>query len=229
MAKRRLEMKSLLLTFLLLGSANAATLDQSAVVNGWLARQTNVQTWAADFTQTRTLKSLRQPLVSTGQVWFAAPHNFRWELAGQQTIAIRQGDSMTVAYPRLKRAERYNFENSSGKGAEWRDTLALLQTGFPQSEAQLREQFNILSLAEVDGVYKLELQPKSSGARKMMPQINVFLEPKTFSLAGTELIFIDGSRMRNDFSNIRTNIDVASRFEYQIPAGFKVVTPLDSP
>ena len=68
MAKRRLEMKSLLLTFLLLGSANAATLDQSTVVNGWLARQTNVQTWAADFTQTRTLKSLRQPLVSTGQV-----------------------------------------------------------------------------------------------------------------------------------------------------------------
>ena len=154
-------MKSLVFALLCLGSVSGATLDTSTVLHGWLAHQTNVQTWAADFTQTRTLKSLSQPLVSTGQVWFAAPHNFRWELAGQQTVAVREGDSMMVVYPRLKRAERYDFKHSTGQGKEWRDTLALLQTGFPRSEGELRDQFEILRLSQGESLFKLELQPKS--------------------------------------------------------------------
>jgi outer membrane lipoprotein-sorting protein len=69
----------------------------------WFAAQTNLQSWAADFTQTRSLKVLAQPLVSTGKVW-VAPSRFRWEL-GQpaQTIALRQPDQMFIIYPRLKR------------------------------------------------------------------------------------------------------------------------------
>src|SRR5258708_6942923 len=35
--------------------------DHSAALNSWLAAQTNIQTWSADFLQTRTLKALTQP------------------------------------------------------------------------------------------------------------------------------------------------------------------------
>ena len=205
------------------GSGSA--LEESKIINGWLARQTNIQSWAADFTQTRNLKSLAQPLVSTGQVWFAAPQNFRWELGGNQTIAIRKGGNMLVVYPRLKRAERYDFEKSK---SEWKDTLALLQTGFPRSERELREQFNILGISGVDQLYKIELQAKSPGARKMMPQINVFLSANDLTLAGTELVFADESRMRNDFRNIKTNVEFAGRFDYELPPDFKLVEPLES-
>jgi outer membrane lipoprotein-sorting protein len=201
--------------------SRAADADQ--IIAGWLARQTNIQTWAADFTQTRTLKTLANPLISTGQVWFAAPQNFRWELNRDQTIAIRNKETMLVLYPRFKRAEKYDFENSGR--SEWKDALALLQSGFPRSRADLDNQFRVLSASETNSLVLLELQPKSPGARKMMPQINLRLTTD-LTLAGTELLFIDGSRMRNDFRNVQTNVDVAGKFSLDIPPGFTLVEPM---
>jgi outer membrane lipoprotein-sorting protein len=201
--------------------AKAANTDE--IVSGWLAHQTNLQTWAADFTQTRALKALSEPLVSTGRVWFAAPQNFRWELQKDHTIAVRKNDTMLVLYPRLKRAEKYDFENSSR--SEWKDALALLQSGFPRSQADLDQQFNVLSTSQTNSGILLELQPKSPGARKLMPQISVRLHAD-LTLAGTELVFADGSRMRNDFRNVQTNADVTAKFSLEVPPGFTLVEPM---
>ena len=79
-------------------AAEAPKLD--GLFGQWIAVQTNLQSWSADFTQTRSLKVLAQPLISTGKVW-VAPSRFRWEL-GQpaQTIALRQPDQLVIIYPR---------------------------------------------------------------------------------------------------------------------------------
>ena len=108
-------------------------------------RKKIVHTWSADFVQTRALKTLTQPLVASGHISFAMPNDFRWEL-GQpaQTIALRHGDEMFVIYPRLKRAERYPL--GAGTPAEWRDTMSLLQAGFPHDRKEFEAQFQILSL-----------------------------------------------------------------------------------
>ena len=85
-----------------------AAADTNTLVTAWLAAQTNIQTWSADFIQTRTFKSLTQPLMATGQVFFAAPNRFHWELGRPaQTIAVRAPAEMLVLYPKLKRVERY--------------------------------------------------------------------------------------------------------------------------
>lgn len=202
-------------------SAHAAGLDE--VVSGWLAHQTNVQAWSADFSQTRTLKALSQPLVTTGRVWFAAPQNFRWELGRDQTIAIRSNETMLVMYPRLKRAEQYQFQSSDR--SEWKDALALLESGFPRSRADLERQFEALSVQTTNGVITLQLQPRSAGARKMIPKINVLLD-SDLRLTGTELLFVDGSSMRNDFRGVRTNADVAGKFSLEVPGDFKLVEPM---
>ena len=90
----------------------------------WFAAQTNLQSWSADFTQTRSLKVLAQPLVSTGKVW-VAPGRFRWEL-GQpaQTIVLRQPDQLLIIYPRLKRAEKYPLERRAARAVEGRAGVA---------------------------------------------------------------------------------------------------------
>src|SRR5215467_3265870 len=73
-------------------------------VASWLATQTNVHSWSADFVQTRTFKSLVQPLTATGHVWFVEPNQFHWELGHPpQTIAVKSADEMMLIYPRLKR------------------------------------------------------------------------------------------------------------------------------
>src|SRR5690242_4121856 len=59
---------------------NARAAETSTILSTWLNAQTNIQSWSADFVQTRTLKSLTQPLTATGHIWFAAPNRFRWEL-----------------------------------------------------------------------------------------------------------------------------------------------------
>src|SRR5438045_2162479 len=67
---------SLLLVGLLTGGGTvkaALRTEMNPAVASWLAGRANIQTWSADFTQTRKFKSLTQPLTATGRVWFAAP------------------------------------------------------------------------------------------------------------------------------------------------------------
>jgi len=110
----------------------------------WLAAQTNVQTWSADFVQTRRLKSLTQPLTATGHVWFVAPSRFRWEL-GQppQTIAVRQEKELLIIYPHLKRVERLPLTGEMP--GPWREALGLLEAGFPRSRTDLLARYEIVS------------------------------------------------------------------------------------
>jgi len=197
----------------------------NSVLDTWFAAQANVHTWSADFVQTRTLKTLTQPLVAKGHIVFAAPNDFRWEL-GQpaKTIALRHGDEMFVIYPRLKRAE--NYPMGAGTPTEWRDTMSLLQAGFPRDRKEFEAQFQILSLAQTNGVWRLALQPKSVFARRMMPELRIGLATNGFSLASTELVFVDGSTMRNDFTNAVLNPPLDEKvFEWSPPADYKVTNP----
>jgi outer membrane lipoprotein-sorting protein len=200
--------------------------ENTAALSGWLSAQTNIQTWSADLTQTRRLKTLTQPLVSTGHVWFAAPNKFRWEIGSPaQTIAVRSGDELQVIYPRLKRVEKYPLK--SEKMGQWKDTLALLEAGFPRSESDLERQFKLLALNTSNDVTSVALEPKSSSARKMMPRITIAFSTNDFSLRATELQFGDGSTMRNDFRNPQLNPQIApEQFAPKLDPAFKIVEPV---
>lgn len=198
----------------------------SPIAASWLANQTNVQSWSADFVQTRTLKSLTVPLTASGHVWFAAPNRFRWELGHPaQTIAVREPSELLIFYPRLKRVER--FPLTGEQTGAWRDALALLETGFPRSQAELEDRYNILSQNVNGRTCQLVLQPKSATARRMLPRIEIDFDTQDFSLKATELQFADGSTMRNDFKNAQINPTLdQSMFNPPIPADYKVAEPL---
>jgi outer membrane lipoprotein-sorting protein len=110
--------------------------EPNQVLDAWFSVQTNFHTFTGTVIQTRALQVLSQPLVSTGKVWIAIPDRFRWEI-GQpaQTIALRQADALSIIYPRLKRVEKYSLNQS--QSGPWRDVLALLDTSFPRSRADL--------------------------------------------------------------------------------------------
>jgi outer membrane lipoprotein-sorting protein len=176
--------------------------------------------------QTRSFKSLSQPLTAKGHVWFAAPNRFRWELGNPaQTIALRSTNDLLVIYPRLKRVER--FPLSGEQAGAWKDALALLEAGFPRSARDLEIQYNILDQAVQEPIGRVVLAPKSAAARRMMPQIKIEFDTKDFSLRSTQLQFADGSSLRNDFSNAVLNpvID-PQEFSPPIPADYKIVEPL---
>ncbi|HTL17611.1 MAG TPA: outer membrane lipoprotein carrier protein LolA, partial [Patescibacteria group bacterium] len=158
--------------FFVWSATNLVAASLSPAVSSWIEAQTNIHSWSADLVQTRSLKSLTQPLTAKGHVWFAAPNRFRWELGNPaQTIAVRATNEMLVIYPGLKRVER--FPLSGAKTGPWKDALALLEAGFPRNAVELQAQYNILDQTAREARVTLLLQPKSTAARRMMPQIQI--------------------------------------------------------
>jgi outer membrane lipoprotein-sorting protein len=204
-------------------SVRAATND---LLGAWLAAQTNVHTWSADVTQTRFLKSLTQPLTATGHVWFAAPNRFHWQLGNPPTtIAVRQAEQMLVIYPRLKRVERYPLNGDIA--GPWKDTFALLEAGFPRSEGELKDRFNVVSQRTTGSIHELVLQPKSPSARRLMPQIRISFGIEDFALRATELQFADGSTLRNEFVNPQLNHAIEpALFDPSLDRSYEIVDPL---
>ncbi len=211
---------------MLCGPARGLAAGDDALLSAWLNAQTNIHTWSADFVQTRTLKTLTQPLTATGRVWFEAPNRFRWELGKPpQTIAVRQPDQMLLIYPRLKRVERYPL--NLAEAGPWKDMMALLDAGFPRSRAEVESRFNILAQTTVNGIHEITLQPKAESARRMMPEIKIGFDPNNFSLRSTEMRFRDGSTMKNVFNNAVLNPKIdESLFNPGIEGDYKVTEPL---
>jgi len=208
---------------LLSQAATTARLD--GLFDHWIEVQTNLQSWSADFTQTRSLKVLAQPLISTGKVWVASGQ-FRWEL-GQppQTIALRQPDQLVIIYPRLKRAEKYSL--SGAPPGPMKDALALLDASLPRNRASMEERFRLLSATETNGTLVVALEPKSASARKFISGIQIGFRTNDFAMASTEMTFADGSRLRNDFMNVALNQAITpDRFEAKLTPDFTVVEPL---
>ena len=200
--------------------------DNDEIIAQWLARQGEVKTWAAEVTQTRQLRSLTRPLESQGQVWFAQPNRFRWQLGSPpRTIAVRTADELLVAYPRLRQLERYPMTGELDES--WRQVLALLEVGFPSDAETFHASYEVLSVTASGERWLLELRPAARQARRLIERVRVELVAESFELAATELEFPDGSTMRNDFSGHRTDPELeASIFELDAE-GYDVVNPLD--
>lgn len=200
--------------------------DTNTVLNGWFDEQAKIKGLSTDFVQTRAMKTLAQPLTATGHLWFEPPDKFRWELGHPpRTIAIRHDDEMFVIYPQLKRAERYAL--GANAPAQFRDAMALMTAGFPTSREQFDSKFQIISLTQTNQQWTLDLQPRQSAARSFLPEMRIFLAVDNYLLTGTELVFADGSRMRNDFTNIVLNPPIdESKFKWEPPLHYTVVEPL---
>lgn len=224
--KRKLQKASLTLAGIcLVNSAVHATDTTDTQFNKWFEVQTNLQSWSGDFTQTRTLKVLNQPLVSTGKVW-VTHDKFRWEL-GQpvQTIVLRQPDQLLIIYPRLKRAEKYPL--GQVPSGPIKDALALLDATLPRDRTTMEKNFQLLSAAETNSILQMTLQPRSDSARKFIGQIIIGFHTNDFTIAATEMRFADGSSLRNDFTNVIINQPIEpDRFQEKLPPDYTVVEPL---
>jgi outer membrane lipoprotein-sorting protein len=205
-------------------AASPARTAEMEALQPWFQAQAGMQTWAADLVQTRSLKTLVHPLVSTGRVWFAHPNRFRWELGTPaQTIALRATNEMWVIYPRLERAERFPLDAAG----PWRDALALLETGFPETADAMHRQFQLISLTATNARLEVVLRPKVAAARKLIPRFSLEVDTNVWGLLATEMQFADGSRLRNDFFNVKTNPSLeAGLFSPPISNNYRIVEPL---
>lgn len=201
-----------------------------------------LKSWDADFKQIRTLRTLREPLVAEGHVWFQAPDTFLWRLGNPaRTLALKADPDMWVIYPRLKRAEKYNLETEG----PWKDALALMEAGFPRSRERLDSSFEWSWSSQLDnendstaktveaveaktGVAVLKMVPKSENSKRWIESITVEFDFNQGILAASELKFTDGSTLRNEFSNFRKNPDFDEDWfqaERWVLPGYRIARP----
>ena len=222
-----IKIRNALLAVAALGAAGVtvSAADYDAQFNQWFEVQTNLQSWSADFTQTRTLTVLNQPLVSPGKVWVARGE-FRWEL-GQpvQTIMVRRPDQLLIIYPRFKRAEKYPLD--AIPSGPMKDALALLDASLPRDRATMEKNFRLLSATETNSILQMTLQPRSDAARQFISEVVIGFHTNDFIIAATEMKFADGSSLRNDFTNVVVNQPIDLKlFEADVPPDYTVVEPL---
>jgi outer membrane lipoprotein-sorting protein len=200
--------------------------NYEAQFNQWFAAQTNMQTWSANFTQTRSLMALSQPLKSTGKVW-VEPGKFRWEL-GQpaQTIVIRNPDELLILYPRFKRAEIYALDKIPP--GPIKDAMSLLDVSIPRNKAALEDHFQLLSTAVTNSTLQMTLQPKSQSARQFIGSVVMGFHTNNYVIADSQMDFSDGSTLRNDFTDVVFNQPMDPKlFATNLPPDYTVVEPLN--
>ncbi|MGH7939999.1 MAG: LolA family protein [Limisphaerales bacterium] len=205
----------------------AARADQyEAEFNKWFAAQANMQTWSADFIQTRSLMALATPLKSSGKVW-VEPGRFRWELGHPpETIVIRNPGELLILYPRFKRAEIYSLDKIPP--GPLKDAMSLLDVSIPRSRAALEEHFRLLSATVTNSILQMTLLPKSPSARQFVGSVVMGFHTNNYVIADSQMNFSDGSTLRNDFTNVVFNQPMdAKLFETNLPPDYTVVEPLN--
>lgn len=207
-------------------AATSTGTESAPTWESWWKAQASLQTWEAEFTQTRRLAGLSRTLQTVGHLWFQSPRSFRWELGKPaETIAVRESGTIWVIYPKLRRVERYPVDGG-GRGA-FSEASALFEAGLPKSRAELETSFTEVGRFTTNGCHVLALAPRSTRLKRILTRIEIAIpqagEPV---LKWTEMQLRDGSVLRNEFKEPRTNQPVsAGLFAAPSLDGMEVVDP----
>lgn len=214
------------LCLLVLFALTARADNHEEQFNKWFAAQANMQTWQANFVETRSLMTLSQPLKSSGKVW-VQPGRFRWELGRPpQTIVVRNPNELLILYPRLKHAEIYALDKIPP--GPIKDAMALLDVSIPRSRAALEEHFQLLSAGVTNSVLEMRLQPKSQSARQFISSVVMSFHTNDYVIAASQMNFSDGSTLRNDFMDVVFNQPMDPKlFATNLPPDYTVAQPLN--
>src|SRR5215813_3882588 len=103
----------------------------------------------ADFQEQRVIRLMKNPVQSSGTVWFQPPNKFRREVKGNSpSITVSDGRNLWIYYPNFKSAERYPL----GKGSPLDATVAAINSAL--NLENIESSFNV-SAARGDSGHEL--------------------------------------------------------------------------
>ncbi len=173
----------------------------------------------SDFTEEKTTHLLNKPLTSQGTLSFQAPNKFRRELHGaNSSIMVSNGQKIWIYYPNFNAAELYTL----GQRAFFDDAIEALTAGL--NFQHVSEYYRVNASKEAEG-YHLVLQPKSSGLKRILKELNVWVD-NDYKIDKTIAILPKGDQVVTSYRNQRPTPVPASTFEYSPPAGATVSQPL---
>ncbi len=186
----------------------------------WIAAQKDVHSLSADFTQTRSLRTLRSPLKSQGRLWFKAPDWFRWELGDPpKTIILGTPGGVTIIQPDKRRAERKPAAAPGSTGGA--EALGMIRFPGGGSFEEFQRLVQVLAITATGSTCHLEMLPRDASARRLSA-IKLDFDTHTGHWISFEIVTREGSSILNEFSNVEINPKIGKGiFEFDL-AGYKI-------
>jgi outer membrane lipoprotein-sorting protein len=175
----------------------------------------------ANFREERHMSILKEALVNQGKLWYTPPDKFRREIEGNQpSTTVIDGKQMTIYYPNLKTAERYNLD----KRPELKNSIQAITAGL--NFQRLGDYYNIEGTK--DGkLYHVTLTPKTASIRKMVKTVTIAVQ-QDLTPEAVDLETARGEKVSITYSNVKRDSVSDSTYQFNPPAGTNITTPFGS-
>ena len=197
-----------LLGFLLLSPMDRADAQTAApdrqIVERWLASNTDVRSLKIDFTQTRTMRSLKVPIRQSGTLWLDyRSDQFRWQTGDPaHTIVVSLGKKILIVRTPMKK-----FEVRAAGSGDGAPGMAALANGFPRSMREFDAKYRILEIRKQNNTQRIVARPLGSGGRGVS-SFTFVIDASQFRLLGIEIDLEDGSSVNTVFTRVETNVAI---------------------
>src|SRR5712664_1492439 len=176
------------------------------------------RTTEADFQEQRMIRLMKNPIVSSGTVWFQPPNKFRREVKGNSpSVTVSDGRQLWIYYPNFKSAERYPL----GKGSPLDATVAAINSAL--NLENIETSFNVTA-TKSDSGHELALLPRTAAMKRVFQKLDLRINEK-FRVERTDMLLPNGDRIVTTYSNQTLPPIPASTFEFKPPARTEVTTP----
>src|SRR6266513_1567739 len=206
------------LAFALASVAKSAPISDSELKNLLAAIRQN-RTTQADFQERRVTRLMKNPVLSSGTVWFQPPNKFRREVKGNSpSVTVSDGRELWIYYPNFKSAERYPL----GKGSPLDATVAAINSALNLENIENTFQINA---TKSDKGYDLTLLPRTASMKRVFQKLDLHIK-ENLGVERTDMLLPSGDRIVTSYSNQTRAPIPGSTFEFKPPAGTEVTTPL---
>jgi len=177
------------------------------------------RTTQADFQEERVMRLMKKPIVASGKIWFQPPNKFRREVKGNSpSITVSDGRQLWIYYPNFKSAERYPL----GKSSPLDSTVAAINSALNLENIENTFQINA---TKSDKGYDLTLLPRTASMKRVFQKLDLHIK-ENLGVERTDMLLPSGDRIVTSYSNQTRAPIPGSTFEFKLPTGTEVTTPL---
>src|SRR5438270_5134623 len=166
----------------------------------------------ADFQEQRVIRLMKNPVLSSGTVWFQPPNKFRREVKGNSpSVTVSDGRELWIYYPNFKSAERYPL----GKGSPLDATVAAINSALNLENIENSFQINA---TKTDKGYELALLPRTASMKRVFQKLDLHIDDN-LRVERTDMLLLNGDRIVTTYSTQTRAEFPLSTFDFKPPPG----------
>ena len=188
-------MRALFFFLFLCVSAQAQTGELPPLVQQWIDAQQHMGDIKVGFKLTRTLPTLKEPIINEGRFWRLSDGRFRWELGTPpETVLLFNNDDL-----RVWESASQSWQTLSAGDRRMKMWMTFLNSK-EMSAGALAKDF-VATVTGESPIVTIALQPKGFMVKKHLKQVDLQIDPATKHLRQLRIIQSDDATVLMSFGS----------------------------